>query len=309
MVQKYSKQQKDEWDCFISNSKNGLFIFFRDYMEYHEDRFEDYSLLFYKKNKLTGVLPATRKGTTLISHGGLTFGSLILDRDARAADTLKLFEELLTFLQKEGFTEIIYKSIPFIFHKYTCQEDIYSLFRLNAQNYRTDINSVIYIPNRIKFSESKRQSVSKCKQNKLLNICESDNFSEYWNLLSDVLQKFSVSPTHSLKEMQLLRVRYPNNIKLFELREGKKLLSGIVVYDYGNVVHTQYMANSNEGRALGGLDFLCDYLITDLYNNREYFSFGISNEQNGKILNEGLIQQKEMMGGRGVVHQFYQIVL
>ena len=40
-----------------------------------------------------------------------------------------------------------------------------------------------------------------------------------------------------------------------------------------------------------------------------YFDFGISNEDHGQWLNEGLVQQKSRLGGRGIVYNSYQIKL
>ena len=46
-------------------------------MEYHSDRFKDYSLLFYRDGQLVGLLPANIRNDTLFSHEGLTFGGVI----------------------------------------------------------------------------------------------------------------------------------------------------------------------------------------------------------------------------------------
>ena len=45
-IQQYIPALRPEWDCFIANSRNGTFLFFRNYMDYHSDRFIDNSLLF-----------------------------------------------------------------------------------------------------------------------------------------------------------------------------------------------------------------------------------------------------------------------
>lgn len=39
----------------------------------------------------------------------------------------------------------------------------------------------------------------------------------------------------------------------------------------------------------------------------KYFDFGISNENNGRFLNRGLIAQKEGFGARTIVHDFYEL--
>ena len=79
-IVRYTADKKAEWDSFVRESKNGTFLFMRDYMEYHADRFDDYSLMYYKGDKLLSLLPANRKGETLWSHQGLTYGGLVLNK-------------------------------------------------------------------------------------------------------------------------------------------------------------------------------------------------------------------------------------
>jgi hypothetical protein len=88
------------------------------------------------------------------------------------------------------------------------------------------------------------------------------------------------------------------------------MLAGVLVYEYGAVAHTQYLANSDDGRELGALDLVVDHLINHHYPSRaEYLSLGISTEEDGRVLNAGLCAQKEEFGGRAVVHDFYALNL
>jgi len=308
-IKKYTGPDKKLWDDFVALSKNGNFLFFRDYMDYHKDRFTDHSLIFTKKNLPVAVLPANETGRELVSHGGLTFGGLITCPEIHTTEVLEIFELLLSYCYSNGFQAIIYKTIPLIFCNYPSEEDRYALFRNNAQLIKREISSVLPLQeNKIRFSESKRQSVAKC-QKMDLQVIESFDFSDYWQLLSEVLSKFNAKPVHSLQEINYLKSKMPDRIKLYEARLNDSLLAGIVIYDYSQVVHTQYMASSVEGRTVGALDYVNDVLINQIYPDRKYFSWGISTEQGGKILNTGLIQQKEMMGGRGIALDTYRIDL
>lgn len=305
---RYNHNQKHIWDLTIEKSKNGTFLFYRNYLDYHKDRFVDHSLIISKNNKIIGLFPANEKENEIFSHGGLTFGSLIMDYDIRANEVLEIFEKIRNYFKDRGYTKIIYKAIPAIYHKYFAEEDLYALFRLGAKLFRRDISSVIKIKSKIKFSESKKQAVTKCEK-KNIQVVESSDLEEYWELLTDVLSKFNTTPVHSLEEINNLKSLFPDNIRLFEAREDNLLLAGIIIYDFGNVVHTQYMANSQEGRKIGALDYINHTLINEVFSDKEYYSFGISTENQGYILNEGLIQQKEMMGARGIAIDFYSIDL
>lgn len=307
-VQKYNKTFQDDWDRFNEISKNGNFLFQRNYLEYHSDRFIDHSLMLLMNNNIIAIFPANENGDQIHSHGGLTFGSLVMGKDIKAIQVLEIFSLLKQYYSDLGFKKIIYKSIPTIFHKYPSEEDLYALFRIDATLVRRDISSVVLLKEKIRFSESKRQSVTKCVKNNI-TVAENQDFNEYWELLNEVLTKFGTSPVHTIDEIVRLKESFPTNIRLFEARKEDELLAGIVIYDYGKVVHTQYMANSQEGRKIGALDYINHYLMNEIFFEREYYSFGISTEQQGRELNSGLIQQKEMMGGRGITLDFYSISL
>jgi len=305
---RYTQDQKIIWDGIVEKSKNGVFLFYRDYLDYHKERFKDHSLMVSKNDKIIALFPANENGEEVFSHGGLTFGSLIMSFDLKAVEVLEIFLLIKEYYKRLGFKKITYKVIPSIFHKYPAEEDLYALFRLNAQLIRRDLSSVICLDNKIKFSETKRQSVTKCEKNKI-EFAENNNFGEYWDLLTEVLSKFDTKPVHSLEEISKLKSHFPQQIRLFEARRQNVLLAGIVIYDYDNVVHTQYMANSQEGRKIGALDFINHKLICEVFSETEYYSFGISTENQGLDLNTGLIQQKEMMGSRGIAIDFYSISL
>lgn len=76
------------------------------------------------------------------------------------------------------------------------------------------------------------------------------------------------------------------------------------------MAHSQYIASSPRGRELKALPLLFDTLIKSAQEaGYKYFDFGISNENHGRYLNSGLVQQKSRMGGRGIVYNTYKIAL
>lgn len=71
-ILKYTHEKKQIWDDFINHSKTPMFMFNRDFMEYHSDRFTDTSIMFYDDdNTLIAVMPTTIHGQEIRSHGGL----------------------------------------------------------------------------------------------------------------------------------------------------------------------------------------------------------------------------------------------
>jgi len=306
-IVKYSEDTKEEWSEFLCSSKNGLFLFDRDYMEYHSDRFIDFSLMFYEKNRLIALLPANIEENVLVSHGGLTFGGFITDSKMTTPKMMQIFDELINYLQRESISKVIYKCIPYTYHLIPAEEDRYALFRRGAKLFRRDVTSTVYLPEKVRFQEIRRRFIKKSRSAGV-EIKKVDDFKSYWNILeANLAKRHNTKPVHSVEEIEYLHNNFPDNIKLFASYQDETMLSGVVVYESTNVVHAQYIASTDEGREIGALDIIFAHLINERYQDKKYFDFGISTEDRGLYLNEGLIFVKEGFGARAVVHDFYEV--
>jgi hypothetical protein len=274
-------------------------------MEYHSDRFQDHSLLFFRDNSLVAILPTNIEKKTLYSHAGLTFGGVISGYGMNTALMLNIFSALVNHCRSQGIKEIVYKAIPYIYHTVPANEDLYALFYSKARLLARNVTSSIYEPSEVKFSERRLRSIKKAQKNNLI-VKRSYDFKNYMQIVEEVLkERHGVKPVHTTNEIELLANRFPDNIKLFSCFKNETMLAGVIVYESKNVAHTQYIANSNEGRALGALDFTLNYLIKDFCKGRRYFDFGISTEQSGQSLNIGLIDYKESFKASAVMHDIY----
>lgn len=309
---RYTDKYKSQWDDLVSNSRNGTFLHLRNYMDYHSDRFEDCSLMCEdEKDRIIAVLPANISGETLYSHQGLTYGGWITDIKAVTATTmLQMWEQMVEFLRSEGVRTLIYKTIPYIYHSYPADEDIYALFRYGGQLYSTLISTAVSLQkNRLAFNENATRGIKYALKHGVI-IEHTNDYSQYWDLLSSLLfEKYKTKPVHSLAEILLLKKRFPENIKLYVARKEDEIVAGAVIFFTKNVAHAQYIATSEKGRILKALPLLFDYVITNECNMCEYFDFGTSNEDSGRIINDGLIRQKTGMGGRGVAYNTFKIEL
>lgn len=305
---KYTSDHKSEWNKFAADAKNSHFFFQRDYMDYHSDRFDDFSLLVYdEKEKLTALLPANINNNTVISHQGLTFGGFLVSSIMRTEVMLNIFQDLLLFLKQSEITKLVYNCIPYIYHQKPCEEDRYALFINNAKLTRRDVSSTIDLTHVSRYSKGRKWSIAYAKKSGV-QVIESHDYKKYWELLTDVLQRnYGASPVHSCDEIVKLSELFPDNIKLFTAVKDDELLAGIVIFENKSIVHVQYSANSIRGRSMHALDLLIDHLITSVYCSKRYFDFGTSNENNGRSLNHSLIFQKEHFGASAVVHDFYEL--
>lgn len=306
-IRRYRREDKELWNSFVSKARNATFLFDRNYMDYHADRFDDNSFMFYHKGKLKAVLPANVAGDTLYSHQGLTYGGLLLDKKATVEDVLECFDSLNSWLRENGISKVVYKALPWIYQQYPSQEDLYALtWKCKAQLISRDIASTIVIDNKLKFAESRKSGIRKALSLNI-EVGESNDVDGFWYVLEDNLgNRYNAKPVHTASEMKLLMSRFPNNIKLYIAKMNGEIVGGTLIYVTSQVVHTQYISASVEGKKHGALDLLFDYIINKVYANCRYFDFGKSTEQGGAYLNEPLIFQKEGFGGRGVCYDWYQ---
>lgn len=305
----YTSEYKSVWDNFVRQSKNGTFLFCRDFMEYHKDRFLDYSLMFYLGDTLLALMPGHLKDKTFYSHQGLTYGGLIMGAEITVADTLSIFEHLIVTLRQQGIKKIIYKAVPHIYHRQPAEEDLYALFRHQAILIERNISSSILLNDyRIEYSDSRKRGLKKAKSNNLV-VKESCDLESFWGILSQNLkEKYDTKPVHTLSEISYLKEKFPTEIKLYSvLNEQNETVAGCVVFEMETITHAQYTAATEDGKNRGAIDLLIDYIINKSDSHKTYFDYGISTEKNGLYLNEKLIYQKEGFGARGIVYDIYAI--
>lgn len=306
----YNSVNDREWNDFVAQSRNGTFLFNRGFMDYHSDRFVDASLMAYKKGKLCALLPANIVGDTLWTHQGLTYGGWITPKQHFDGNImLELWDCFMDYCRSNGIKKLIYKAVPYIYSSNPSQEDIYALFRYGATVKEVNLSSTVDLTSPLGFNMSKRQQLRKAEQCGLV-VSRNYDFAEFWKLLEECLrQRHDSAPVHSLDEIMRLSEEFPDNIRLYTLADEEGMQAGVCIFDTGVVAHSQYAATTEKARKSYYLTYLYHHLINKEFSNRRYFDFGTSNEDHGRILNEGLLNQKYSMGGTGVAYSIYEIVI
>ena len=308
ILKKYDRKDKDVWDSFVKLSKNSHFIFYRDFMEYHSNKFTDNSLLVYnEKKELIALLPANISGDTLYSHQGLTFAGFLIGEKVKTEIMLSIFNELILYAKKNSISKIIYKPIPHIYNTSISEEDRYALFMVEAKKIRCNVTATVDIEKSLPYQTLRKRAIKRAINSGVV-IEQSFDFAEYWELLDEtLLTRHNAKPVHSLDEIKSLSRIFAENIKLFIAKKANRIVAGALIFENKHIAHTQYLATSNVGREVGALDLLLDNLIRNVYNDKKFFDMGTSNEPNSSLLNSGLIAHKEGFGGRAVVHEIYEI--
>tara|TARA_B100000795_G_scaffold184614_1_gene140108 strand:- start:3542 stop:4519 length:978 start_codon:yes stop_codon:yes gene_type:complete len=307
-VEKYTQEHRTAWDAFVCEAKNATFLFARDFMDYHRERFTDCSLLVYKDDCLYAVLPANIKGGKLYSHQGLTYGGFVLQKTAKLLYAFEAFKALLKYLHSNDINAMEIRNIPAFYNTIPSDELSYFLFKAGATLIKRDALMVIDTTNKIKFQKNRREGINKAKRNGL-TIQVDTNFEGFWNeiLIPNLQKKHGIAPVHSLKEIQMLATKFPGNIKQVSVYKDNVIVAGTTVFVTKTTIHPQYVSGNSDKNAFGSLDLAYDYIINHFDSSKRYFDFNISSEENGASLNKGLIFWKESCGARTFVADNYLV--
>ena len=307
-IERFSPRMRSAWDDFVYRSKNGTFLFLRDYMEYHQRRFTDHSLVVRDdRGAIIALLPANQRGEILESHGGLTYGGFVVDARMTTMRMLDVLDATRAYLRGQAIFSLRYRAVPHIYHRAPAQEDLYALAVAGARIQHRAALAVVDLRAEIALQERRRRALRKA-QAAGVTARESMDLEEYWSLLALVLHdSYNAVPVHSAVEIRSLQRKFPGNIRLFGGFLGTRMVAGVLVYESRTVARAQYIAASEEGKSFGALDLIFDFLLHEVYLEKRYFDLGTSEGLHGVGLNKGVIEFKEGFGARTVAQDTYEL--
>lgn len=308
-IVRYEAANQQEWDDFIVCSKNGTFHQSRGFLSYHGERFTDHSLMVYEEGRLIALIPAAERDNGIFfAHPGLTYGGIVIGKDLYLSEYLRMFAGVVQYLRDANFAEFVAKDIPASYCTYPAGELAYAMLLAGAEIRSFDVLPHIFPAEPVPYQQRRLRALKKAEKMGVLTL-QSEDLAAYWQLLSDVLEKYQVRPVHSLEEILLLQQRFPSNIRLEIACIETELLAGVLIFDTGRVERAQYIAASGKGKETGALDLLFHRLIEHCREHHKTFEFGTTTLDGGRKLNFGLSDQKEGFGARTVIQYAYRLEL
>lgn len=321
-VSKYDNTLETKWDDFVINiSVNGTFLQTRNFLNYHpKERFIDESLIVWENERtIIAVCPGNvtwENGEKFFhSHQGSTYGGIIVHpKYYEAHKILEIIDLLESFLKQVGYDMIEYKLTPDIFSKQTSDLLQYCLYNrgysekvelslyANIVNYEGDIISHL--------SQGKRTNVHNCKKQGMRFISIGENqIEEFYDILCETLDKYQKRPVHSVEELkELYTVRLSDRCKFYGIFLEDKMIAGAMIFVFSEVngIHTQYLCARHEFDKLSPMSYLYFKLI-EMAKEKQYsfVSWGITTEQDGRYLNEGLTKSKRAFGSEYTLNRKY----
>jgi hypothetical protein len=247
----------------------------------------------------------------VVSHPGVTYGGLVHQGKLRGEKMLNVISLLSEYYAAQGLTRLIYKAVPSIYHHAPAQDDLYGLFRLGARRSRCDLSSTIDLDNRLPVSERRRRCLKKTAKAGVRIITGHNYLPELWHIVAENLQrKHRAEPAHTVDELRLLTRRFPNLIECVCASVDGRVEAGTLLFRTPVCDHAQYIAASERGYEVCALDAVFEYCIEAARKeHKRWFDFGISTEDDGRALNNGLYRFKSEFGAGGTLYEFYELNL
>lgn len=320
LLVKYSDEYEAEWDEFVElRSKNSTFLHKRKFFNHNTlNKDNDSSFLFFKKNRILAVFPASfyirGEKKILHSHQRSTYGGFVFSNECSINELDLIIKLTIEQAKAAGFSEVIIRPSFSIYHTILAQEQEYLLWKNGFKIATRELELAIDLRMEFvkEYSDATRRNIKKAARSGVSTI-ETDNIDEYWGIVEkNLAEKHNTKPVHTLKEVKLLREMIGNEkVRLFCAVLESKIIAGIMTFSANKkVIHAQYIASDSMYQDLRPLNCVIDNIAAKAKSEKfTYFNLGMVTEPGGSELNEGLCRFKEGFGARGVLRDTMHLIL
>lgn len=308
-IEKYCKEDKDEWEKFVLNSNNGTMFHLQNFLDYHQPgKFEFTNYIIRYKDKIVAVLPGAYKenNTVYWSPTGASYGSFVTN-DIPFELALNIVDTMLAYFKGNGVKEIFLIPPPLIYNTIFNQHIEYAmLYRKFDFEYHYISHAVELIPEfRKKYQTRAASMMRKLARDKDFKIIENKDYKNFYPILVKNKLKHNATPTHSYEDLLRLEELMPERLKLFMAYYKDTPVGG----------HLLFVANKNVSLCFynamdDDYDFLnTGYALVDhatqwsVENGFKWYDIGVSQDtssENPMTPSLSLIYFKEKFGARGI---------
>jgi len=304
---KYNKEYIHIWDKFVEEELFGTIYHTRNFISYHpENRFQDESIIIYLDDVIACVLPCCKKGDKYFSYTGATYGGPVISRNYAKVKYMKLIIDKIFDYYENKIEFRLANDIYF-------NESCHSLYFLLSQKTKIYPELSWYIKSSDDFIEKIVNKRNKKNLKKSLTDLEitcdyekeeykEENYIKFYDILKKNLNTNHQSdPTHSLEEFLKVKNLLKEKQRLYLVKNKENILGGVFVIKVTQQCwYTFYISrNIDLDKTNMSVMYLMYKISQDAKKeNVTYVDYGISTEDRGKLINEGLTDYKESsLGG------------
>ncbi len=322
-IVRYHESQAEQWDAFVAQSRNGTAFHSRRFLSYHpHERFTDHSLLLRKDGHIVALLPAAeivdQGKKSLISHPGASYGGLVLASDCSVADTGAVIDAILAYARSEKFTGLsLLRLTPSSVRRQYADDQEYWIFQRGGSVSRLEMDGSIDLSGwhedkLLEHFSGKCRNAVRQAQRSGLKVKITEDWEAFWIILEATLaSRHATKPTHDLPEIRRLKAQLGDELRLFAAFDDQRMVGGIVtVALHSGALYTLYIAQDYAAQKVHPVHLvLTEVIRTCLLESRNVLHLGVSTEDGGKVVNEGLFFFKESFGMKPVRRESWTITL
>lgn len=318
-----SASKNAEWDSFIEQAPQGTLFHTRRFLEYHPaERFTDHSLLFYTNSRLDAVLPAAEinspEGKTLHSHPGSSYGGLCTVSRPSLDQCIEMINILSIHCKDAGFSRFVFRMPERIFFKEPTDQLEFAMLKNGFECAYTELSTAYLLAQPSVLSPEARLAALPQKTRNVISKgirsglsfrgLRENEIDQFYLILETSLQNHQAKPTHQLQEIHRLYRLCSGEILPFGVFLGEQMVAGFLVFKVSwQSLHIFYSAQdynySQYNPTCYGVYHLMCWAEANGYTRLNY---GISTENKGNVINQGLFKFKESFGGVGTLRTFWE---
>lgn len=314
----HTAADNDRFDAFVAASRNGTFFHTRRFLAYHpSDRFKDASQWVFDGETPVAVLPAAIKDNKLVAHPGASYGGLVLGMGVGVKDTGDILAAVTEHAKTQKYAGMSFVRLtPQSIRQGFSDDQEYWMYQRGWTCTRFEMDGAIDVSG---MSEAgvmdsltgKCRNMVRQAERAGITVKVTNDLAGFWKILEATLTgRHNVKPTHTLDEIKKLHSLCPQDVRLFGAFKDKALVGGIVVITINKAaLYTLYMAQDYEHQKDHPMHMIVvEVLKTAIREGRRALHLGVSTEDGGKVINEGLFFFKESFGCKPVRRESWELM-
>ncbi|MEM8935078.1 MAG: GNAT family N-acetyltransferase [Pseudomonadota bacterium] len=308
---------RQAWTQLLQKAARRNILTRRDFLDYHGDRLEDFSLVFRDGpgGPMQGLLPGAihpQDPSRVTCHGGSSLGGMIFKKPASPQQTADAFQAAALVWREHGVASLSYKTTPSFFDTQPDETDI-AIVSQCASTTAKKLWQAIDTQKPLNFSSGlDREARSASKK----------GFTAQWSVEGDALDamykmvrenladRHEAEPLHSLAEVKTLHHTLgPASVVLLVRDANNAPAAAAWMLRYAeDAWHPQYIASTPVGRRSNAVKLL---LMTALERCRDekvrWLSLGTSSGDGAFGVDDTLFQFKRRFGAGAFIQHFFEI--
>ena len=305
MIREYDHTQMEVWDRFVCESNNGTIFHTQKFLSYHPDgRFKWNHLLFYKDDKLVGVMPGALDGATLRSPSGASYGGVVLRHDTRVEDADEIVKSLVDYCRENSIKEIEITPALSIYNDQHDEVLDYALLHNRFTTLSYQYSSIIDI-NGVRLDKGRRSDIHRAEQEAVV-VRSNKDFNILYPILVENKKKYDAHPVHNVEEMEAIDGMFDTGL-FFAYKDDIPIAGMWVIPTNPRCALIFYSAHLYEHRKYNGIVCLVAYVIEWAKEQGfRYLDYGVSTDTTAdEDLEWSLVRFKERLGGHGCLRKTF----